>query len=81
MKECQLTWVARTLLMMERRLVKCVLCLSALSPQGRLLGIRDEFTSKVAEVAISLSGPCDPQVRQTHDAAVSVMVAWCRPEP
>lgn len=33
-----------------------------LLPQGRLLGIRDQFVSQVAEVAISLSGPCDPQV-------------------
>jgi alanyl-tRNA synthetase len=30
--------------------------------QGRLLGIRDQFVSQVAEVAVRLSGPCDPQV-------------------
>ncbi|KAJ9522153.1 hypothetical protein QJQ45_005132 [Haematococcus lacustris] len=29
---------------------------------GRLLGIRDVFTPQVAEVAVSLSGPCDPQL-------------------
>ena len=31
--------------------------------QGRLLGVRELFTAKVAEVAVSLSGACDPQVR------------------
>lgn len=31
--------------------------------KGRLLGIRDQFTSQVAEVAINLSAACDPQVR------------------
>ncbi|KAL6762541.1 tRNA synthetases class II (A)-domain-containing protein [Haematococcus lacustris] len=30
--------------------------------KGRLLGIRDVFTPQVAEVAVSLSGPCDPQL-------------------
>ncbi|GAX83651.1 hypothetical protein CEUSTIGMA_g11076.t1 [Chlamydomonas eustigma] len=30
--------------------------------KGRLLGIRTQFTSKVAEVAVSLSAACDPQV-------------------
>jgi alanyl-tRNA synthetase len=30
--------------------------------KGRLLGIREMFTPKVAQVAVSLSGPCDPQL-------------------
>lgn len=30
--------------------------------QGRLLGIKDQFTAEVAAVAIQLSGQCDPQV-------------------
>ena len=30
--------------------------------KGRLLGIKEVFTSKVAQVAVSLSGPCDPQL-------------------
>lgn len=37
-------------------------CTQPTTKQGRLLGIRDEFTTKVAQVAIDLSGPCDPQV-------------------
>ncbi|GIL79387.1 hypothetical protein Vretimale_16555 [Volvox reticuliferus] len=32
--------------------------------KGRLLGIRDIFTPAVAEVAVRLSGPCDPAVQQ-----------------
>jgi hypothetical protein len=31
-------------------------------PQGRLLGIKDVFTPQVAQVAVSLSAACDPQV-------------------
>ncbi len=31
--------------------------------KGRLLGIRDIFTPQVAQVAVELSGGCDPQVR------------------
>lgn len=30
--------------------------------QGRLLGIKGQFTPQVAQVAIDLSGACDPQV-------------------
>ena len=33
--------------------------------KGRLLGITQTFTPKVAEVAVQLSGACDPQVRWT----------------
>lgn len=32
--------------------------------QGRLLGIKEPFTPAVAEVAVALSGGCDPQVAQ-----------------
>lgn len=40
-----------------RRLIRRVVM------KGRLLGIKDAFTPAVAEVAVALSGPCDPQVR------------------
>ncbi|GFR49666.1 hypothetical protein Agub_g11812, partial [Astrephomene gubernaculifera] len=32
--------------------------------KGRLLGIRGVFTPRVAEVAVALSGPCDPRVAE-----------------
>ncbi len=35
--------------------------------QGRLLGIKSAFTTEVARVAVSLSGPCDPQVAANAD--------------
>jgi len=35
--------------------------------KGRLLGIREVFTPGVAEVVVSLSGPCDPAVAKNAD--------------
>lgn len=40
-----------------RRLIRRVIM------KGRLIGIKEPFLAAVAEVAVSLSGACDPQVR------------------
>ncbi len=34
--------------------------------QGRLLGIKDSFLQEVAEAAISLAEPCDPNVPRSR---------------
>lgn len=54
-------------------MLTCVICaagrltifpipMTLFGPQGRLLGIKDVFTPAIAEVAVALSGACDPQV-------------------
>jgi hypothetical protein len=52
------------------------------APQGRLLGIRTQFTSKVAEVAVSLSAACDPQVaaqaQRIYDVSHQRQIVGCR---
>jgi alanyl-tRNA synthetase len=42
-------------------------------PQGRLLGIKETFTPAVAQVAISLSGACDPAVAANTNRILDVL--------
>jgi alanyl-tRNA synthetase len=46
--------------------------------QGRLLGIKDVFTPQVAQVAVSLSAACDPQVAKNANRIyeVGTHVRW-----
>lgn len=47
-----------------------------LCSQGRLLGIKDVFTPAIAEVAVALSGACDPQVAKNAQRIYDELARW-----
>ena len=51
--------------------------------KGRLLGIKEPFIQTVAQVAIDMSGDCDPQVLppETLRLALCTLIDWQTPVP
>ncbi len=60
---------------LRRILPRCAAALTLATKlmQGRLLGIKQTFTPAVAEVAISLSAACDPQVQANASRVLDVL--------
>lgn len=45
--------------------------------KGRILGIKDFFTAKLADAAIEMSEECDPAVKRNRERICSVLTQVC----